>query len=103
MEQARDYRTWDSEPPAAAAASRDPLRVAILSLPQASMANMAAVFEDLQAVNMLPPGPAAGLRFRPRIVAADPRPRRTIGGLMLAPPRGARRGCLRRGRAADAL
>lgn len=85
MKPAGDYRTWESEPNGIEVGTQAPVRVAILSLPQASMANMAAVFEDLQAVNMLPPGPAGGLRFRPRIVAADTEPRRTIGGLLLVP------------------
>ncbi|WP_416896421.1 MAG: GlxA family transcriptional regulator [Minwuia sp.] len=79
------YRTWPSSRAGDEAAARPPVRVAILALPQASMANMAAVYEDLQAVNVLPPGPSGGRRFLPRIVAADIDPRRTISGLGLTP------------------
>ncbi|ANK80517.1 MAG: hypothetical protein TEF_06660 [Rhizobiales bacterium NRL2] len=79
------YRTWTAPAAGGKASGNPPVRVAILALPQASMANMAAVYEDLQAVNMLPPGPAAGRRFLPRIVAADAAPRRTISGLGLTP------------------
>lgn len=81
---ASGYRTWPSSRPESEAAV-EPVRVAILALPQASMANMAAVYEDLQAVNVLPPGPVAGRRFLPRIVAADASQRRTISGLPLTP------------------
>jgi transcriptional regulator GlxA family with amidase domain len=82
---ASDYRTWSAAPVDDAPAVRPTVTVAILALPQASMANMAAVFEDLQAVNMLAPGPARGLRFAPKIVAADSRQQKTISGLMLTP------------------
>lgn len=78
------YRTWPVPKPEAERAA-EPVRVAILALPQASMANMSAVYEDLQAVNVLPPGPVAGRRFLPRIVAADTATRRTISGLPLTP------------------
>lgn len=82
--QAGGYRTWPSSTPDQDRAA-EPVRVAILALPQASMANMAAVYEDLQAVNVLPPGPVSGRRFLPRIVAADGAQRRTISGLPLTP------------------
>lgn len=85
QDDARDYRTWTGTSAEGEGMAREPVRVAILALPQASMANMASVFEDLQAVNMLAPGPAAGLRFKPRIVAASREPRPSIGGLMLTP------------------
>lgn len=80
-----EYRTWPVAPAADEPPRPDAVRVAILALPQASMANMAAVFEDLQAVNVLSRGPAGGRRFAPKIVAAESGPRRTISGLTLAP------------------
>lgn len=78
------YLTWSS-PVEEVAVAAPTVEVAILALPQASMANMSAVFEDLQAVNMLAPGPTEGLRFAPKIVATDARPQKTVSGLMLSP------------------
>lgn len=59
--------------------------VAVLALPQASLSNISAVFEDFQSVNMLPSEPDAPLRFAPRIVAASTEPRTTLSGLTLVP------------------
>ncbi len=60
-------------------------RVAILALPQASLTNVAAVFEDLQGANTVQPRDRDRPRFAPRIVAADPRPRPTLSGMTLTP------------------
>jgi len=57
------------------------IRAAILFPRQASVGSMVSVFEDFQAMNMLAPGPSAGLRFKPTIVSEGDAPRRSISGL----------------------
>lgn len=56
-------------------------RIAILAAPQASVASIATVFEDLQAVNLLPAPDDAPPRIAPRVVAADDCAPRTVSGL----------------------
>jgi len=79
------YHIWPEGLPSDDAPVGPTVRVAILALPQSSMANIASVFEDLQAVNHISPGPDGGQRFTTRIVTADGTPRRTISGLTLTP------------------
>lgn len=51
------------------------VRVAVLALPQASLASIATVVEDLEAVSLLPDAPGAAVRFAPRVVGrSDPEP-----------------------------
>ncbi|MEO1530763.1 MAG: helix-turn-helix domain-containing protein [Pseudomonadota bacterium] len=59
------------------------VRVAILALPQSSLATIATVFEDLQAVNTLPDTPGAPPRFAARVLSAETAPTETISGLPL--------------------
>ncbi len=59
------------------------VRVAILALPQASLATIATVFEDLEAVNTLPDAPGAPPRFAARVVGAAATPTETLSGLPL--------------------
>ncbi len=57
------------------------VRVAILALPQASLATIATVIEDLEAVNRLSDAPDQRPRFAARVVTrADPNPL-TLSGL----------------------
>jgi hypothetical protein len=80
-----EYGKWADEKTSDAGRQRSrAVRVAILLLRQASVANVATVYEDLQAVNMLAPGPSAGLRFRPTIVADGDLPRWSISGLAVS-------------------
>lgn len=78
---------WRREAFGEHAAGSAAVRVAILALPQASVANIAAVYEDLQSVNMLPSPPNTPPRFAVRIVAESTEPRRALSGLTLTPQR----------------
>ena len=57
------------------------VRVAVLALPQASLATIATVVEDLEAVNLLPDRPGAPLRFATRVVGRADLPPLTLSGL----------------------
>ena len=63
------------------------VRVAVLALQQASLATIATVVEDLEAVNLLPDAPGAPLRFAPRVVGRGDLAPFTLSGL--ASPRNA--------------
>lgn len=79
------YRLWrpaDTRSEVLAAAR---FKVAILVLPQASLANVCAVFEDLAAVNTLPGAEPGRLPFAARIVAETPAPFTSLSGVSLAP------------------
>ena len=60
-------------------------RVGILLLPQASMANVFSVFEDLAAVNNLPGADQSRPSFAARIIAEDAGPFRSISGGVVLP------------------
>lgn len=66
------------------------VRVAVLALQQASLATIATVVEDLEAVNLLPDEPGAPLRFAPRVVGRADLAPLTLSGL--ASPRNAELG-----------
>jgi transcriptional regulator GlxA family with amidase domain len=57
------------------------VRVAVLALPQASLATIATVIEDLEAVNRLPDRDGAPLRFAARVVGRRDLPLVTLSGL----------------------
>lgn len=79
------YHIWPDSLPTDDVPVGPTVRVAILALPQSSMANMTSVFEDLQAVNLISPESDGSRRFATRIVTADGAPCRTISGLTLTP------------------
>jgi len=57
------------------------VRVAVLALSQASLATIATVIEDLEAVNRLPDGDGAPPRFAARVVGRRDLPPLTLSGL----------------------
>lgn len=63
------------------------VRVAVLALPQASLASISTVVEDLEAVNRLPDDAGGPPRFAPRVVGRADLAPLTLGGL--ASPRNA--------------
>ena len=57
------------------------VRVAVLALTQASLATIATVIEDLEAVNRLPDGPVEGTRVAARVVGRPDLSAVTLSGL----------------------
>lgn len=57
------------------------VRVAVLALPQASLATIATVIEDIEAVNRLPDGDGAPPRFAARVVGRGDLAPLTLSGL----------------------
>ncbi len=91
----RDYQLWRAGGPDAgscagpnggeSAAEEGAIRVAILLLPQASLANIFAVFEDLVATGYLPVSAQAVNRFAVSLLAETPDPFRSLCGIEILP------------------
>jgi transcriptional regulator GlxA family with amidase domain len=79
------YRRWHQVDIGQEALESARFRVGILLLPQASMANVFSVLEDLAAVNNLPGADQSKPSFAARIIAEEPGPFRSISGGFLMP------------------